>query len=811
MIHKKRIKILIFLCIVVTLIVVLFSRQINSSFDESLLNVDNIYAHIEELTSENYMGRLSGSEGDEKALKYIENYFKEIGVEPAGIDGTYYQPFSAIIPDIDNNPTFTINSQDGTIIREFSMYEDFSVITSMNGGGIDFYGDLLFVGSDLFRVDPELIKGRVVIINASFHKPDRINYVIQNGGKGIICCANTNLYDRNKQYELEKSLSISGKSGESILVGYISNEAYRYMFSILEENEVKKKGQPIGIMGNVNIKIEIGFPIVETSNILGKIKGKSSNGNVLMITANIDGKGAGPKDKYFSGAISNTSGIATLLEAANVIANQKNLPYQTIVFVGWNGQQQQLSGSDYYINNPIYPFEKTTVIHLDSIGVETLEGIKISSDITNSTILKDKIMDYATDSGLMIVDSPHGYSAINHFIDESVPSVNLTDNTNRLKAYEDTLENINTNYLENASLILLNYIKRDIYKDVAFDYLTFFEKILLGIIALGGIISYLIVRWYNSNPKMKLLGISIETIYFFTPVILIRKFFTSILPYFFVVFMLALLANVDPGTNIKIINNGITSNLSGYLTIKKSVLYLRTMLNPSTHAAHDVGNILEVIYNSSKHSILLISSSLLFSTIVGILRGMYEGYKTKKSKISSMGTLILFSIPDVLIVLLGLLGYTLIAKNFPLIKDMLPINDFILPLLTLSIIPTIYISRITFITIQEELKKDYIQNAKAKGFSRKKILFYELMPAIVFKIVDTMPTIMTMLLSNMIIVEYLFNYHGIVYFLLYLYNRQDIYRFVPLAVTLGLIYIIFTWGIQLIARLINPLKSEVRK
>ncbi|MDP3387576.1 MAG: ABC transporter permease subunit, partial [Eubacteriales bacterium] len=102
----------------------------------------------------------------------------------------------------------------------------------------------------------------------------------------------------------------------------------------------------------------------------------------------------------------------------------------------------------------------------------------------------------------------------------------------------------------------------------------------------------------------------------------------------------------------------------------------------------------------------------------------------------------------------------------------------------------------------------YIKNEKAKGFSRQKIIFVELLPAIIFRIVDAMPTIVTMLLSNMIIVEYLFNYHGILYFLIYLYNRQDVYRFVPLALTLGLIYITLTKGFQFLAKVINPMKRK---
>jgi ABC-type dipeptide/oligopeptide/nickel transport system permease component len=230
------------------------------------------------------------------------------------------------------------------------------------------------------------------------------------------------------------------------------------------------------------------------------------------------------------------------------------------------------------------------------------------------------------------------------------------------------------------------------------------------------------------------------------------------------------------------------------------------MFNLKVHQAQLVSNIFDVIYTSSNRSVLLIASALVLSTFFGILRGMIEGYRSKRHSFRSMGTLILFSLPDVLIVLAGLWLNVYIYSKFPAIKEALPLSDFILPLLTLSLIPMIYISRITFIATQDELSKDYIKNAKAKGYSRMRIFVKELLPAISFKIIDSMPAIMTMLLSNVLIVEYLFNYNGILYYLFYLYEREDVYRFVPLAITLGLIYMVFTYGIILLGRLVNPLK-----
>ncbi len=497
-----------------------------------------------------------------------------------------------------------------------------------------------------------------------------------------------------------------------------------------------------------------------------------------------------------------------MLEIARVMSNQESLPFETVIFAGWNGQKQQLSGSEYYTNNALHPLDKTTVIQIESIGKKTVMGLVIASDPINGSVIRDRIMKYAMDDNLTLEMRSSAYGVITQFSDKKVPSVLLTDNSRVIDAYEDQFDNVDVIVIDNAAKILATFIKRDVFKDVSLDYLGSFEKNLFLFLILGGLISYTISKGYTENSKLKIPGQSWEALYFSTPNMLLRKFYANVFPYLLAIFMLAVLANIDTDADMKIINGENVTNVSLYLSLKRSILFFRNMLDAGIYGSDSVGNIFKVIYNSSKLSVALVTVSLFLSTILGVLRGMYEAYRSRKSRLGSLGTLVFFSIPDVLIVLFVLLMYTGFARQFPALKDMLPLKNFILPLFTLSIIPTIYISRIAFIAIQEELTKDYIKNEKAKGFSRKKIIFIELLPAVIFRIVDAMPTIVTMLLSNMIVVEYLFNYHGILYFLIYLYNRQDVYRFVPLALTLGLIFIILTKSFQLLAKIINPMKRK---
>ena len=556
--------------------------------------------------------------------------------------------------------------------------------------------------------------------------------------------------------------------------------------------------------------MQIKYPIIETANILGKIEGKVKNGRYLLITANMDSVGEGDGIRYFPGAVSNTTGLAAMMEIAKAAADQQSLPYETIVFIGWNAQQRQNSGSEYYLENPIYPLDKTTIIHLEDIGAKTQEGLRAASDSIVSQILKDKIINYADDAGLQITGTGPLYSPAGRFTDYKAAGVMLSDEVYRQNTYNDAEFTVHRDSLQNAAMVVMNYLKREVYRDTSIEYLNLpfiLVLILMGIILLFNIISG---RLYKFNPNARLLRGTVEDFYFSKPVMGIRRGVRIILPVLIALFMLVFIANLDPGLNISRVNNELVSNFSGYLALKKTLLYFQEVFKVSSKTAGGA-DIAGTILAAALRSLVLMLSALAASIAVGIGRGLMEGYKSRSRKMNSMGTLIVFSIPDVLIVLAGMLLYIFAAQKLGFLGDVSILRKFILPFVTLSILPSIYISRITYITVQDEIKLEYIMNAKAKGLSRRRIFTSELLPAVSFRIVDSLPAIMTMMFSNMIIVEYLFNYLGLMNYLIYFYNRQDINGFIITAITMGIIYVMLTWGIQFLAGFINPLKRRPGK
>ena len=56
----------------------------------SPIDGSKICDHIKELASDEYEGREIGTRGEKKTIDYIQNQYKEIGLEPLS-DGTYLQ------------------------------------------------------------------------------------------------------------------------------------------------------------------------------------------------------------------------------------------------------------------------------------------------------------------------------------------------------------------------------------------------------------------------------------------------------------------------------------------------------------------------------------------------------------------------------------------------------------------------------------------------------------------------------------------------------------------------------------------------
>jgi len=814
-------------CIIIFIASYLVSLYMKA-FNETVFSVDRVYTHIRELASPEYGGRLVGSEGNKNTLQYVEEYFKKLDIEPAGENDTYHQNFDTMITQIDADPRFTIENMEGEPIEEFKMFEDYKFFTYWYGGGGRFKGDILFVDKYLYDVPKELLKDKLVVMGTFDIRIKDVEYVLENGSRGILF-RRTSPYDNlDRELQLQKKIENTIKKGESIFFGYLGADAYYKMKhysnyeliykEIPKDIEIEKKllGN-IGIVERVTLKCDINYPIVKSANILGRIDGKRKD-EYLVIGANIDHVGMGVDGKYFPGALNNASGVGMMLELARLVKSQKSLPDRTIIFAGWNARENVAAGAQYYVKNPLYPLEKTQVINLECIGSTNNDDIIFESEENVGKILRSKIFQYSEDLKeneklqIEVFESELGrWSDHMPFIEAKVPAINITDGHLNIHTYQDTIDNVSKVKLEKIGMVLVNYIKRDIFKDTFPDYLNNIEILFIILFLIGVIFIYFIFSLNKANPSINILGKTVEDIYYSSVFNVLLKCYYFITPTFIILFSLIFIANLPPDFNLELHNGKTNTNLSMYLTIKNSVLYLRNLILNGLGTTENHVKIIDIILASMKKSLKLISMTVIISLIFGVLKGMFDSYRGgKKGTLRTLGTLMAFSLPDVFIVLCSMLLITYISQNDSLrqILNLKSFRGFIIPLLTLSIIPTVYISRITFIVIQEELKKGYVTAAKSKGLTKFQVFTKHILSGVVLKVIDSTPTLITIIISNLIIVEYLLNYKGIVYNLYRFYEGHDVTSFIGFSLALGLIYIIFIVLFKFISKLINPMKRE---
>ena len=114
-----------------------------------------------------------------------------------------------------------------------------------------------------------------------------------------------------------------------------------------------------------------GAPLKDSENVAAFIKGSEKPDEIVVISAHLDHVGV-ENGKIYNGADDDGSGTVAMLEIAE--AFQKAVkegmgPKRSILFLHVTGEEKGLLGSQYYVENPIFPMENTVAdLNIDMIG-----------------------------------------------------------------------------------------------------------------------------------------------------------------------------------------------------------------------------------------------------------------------------------------------------------------------------------------------------------------------------------------------------------------------------------------------------------
>jgi Zn-dependent M28 family amino/carboxypeptidase len=128
----------------------------------------------------------------------------------------------------------------------------------------------------------------------------------------------------------------------------------------------------------VKLRTDVVRVEVPAHNVVGVIEGSDPvlKNESIVIGAHYDHLGRGgegslaPRSgEIHHGADDNASGTAGVLELARIFSAQKLKLKRTLVFIAFSGEEEGLLGSNYYVNHPLVPLDKTVaMINMDMIG-----------------------------------------------------------------------------------------------------------------------------------------------------------------------------------------------------------------------------------------------------------------------------------------------------------------------------------------------------------------------------------------------------------------------------------------------------------
>ena len=241
-----------------------------------------------------------------------------------------------------------------------------------------------------------------------------------------------------------------------------------------------------------------------------------------------------------------------------------------------------------------------------------------------------------------------------------------------------------------------------------------------------------------------------------------RRFITVILQYIVGVLLFIAIGSLP------VLLRDLTFDTEGYFhNVRELAFKIFTLSNLTYDGKHEMlPAVMDRFFYSMKTLGSAFFTALLFAFLLSYLIVLF--YERKKDYILSFIEIIR-SVPDVLWMFLLQAAVIWVLKTFGVkfVQTTSLGSDnqaVLLPLISLSLPIFLFLTQVIVLKIFEELDKQYITFAKAKGLSRLYMLNIHVVRNISQDLLGHFKTVIWMMLSTLVMVEYIFNLDGLMLF-----------------------------------------------
>ena len=370
-------------------------RQTTLTPEQQLLQVmhsiesQNLYAWVDTLASEQFEGRLTGTDGYNRAADWVIEYFKAWGVEPAGDNGTYLQsfpnPYTLIHPGGDLY--MHVPFGEDVVEKHYQFEDDYFQGSTSDSGEVT--AEVVYVGYGITA--PELgyddyegvdVEGKIVVfepevpVNAredaetfmkwrpySFHQY-KLENAVKHGAAGMLY--NYHIVNPNNAFAEGFVYAVVSQAVTNDIFSGTGKDHKETVTALREELE--PKSFETGKVFTIKTVTEH-HPEGTGANVVGIIPGTDPAlaDQPFLIGGHLDHLGM--SHEMMPGANDNASAVAVAMAVAKAITESPVKPKRPIVFLLFGAEEQAVAGSKFYVENPIYPLENTVgFLNLESVG-----------------------------------------------------------------------------------------------------------------------------------------------------------------------------------------------------------------------------------------------------------------------------------------------------------------------------------------------------------------------------------------------------------------------------------------------------------
>jgi len=349
-----------------------------------------LFDYVKELASDKYAGRLTGTEEYNASAEWVVSHFKKWGIAPAVSKNSYFQafpiPYTLVFKGCE---VYLHLPSKGSAIKKYYQYESEFIPGSTSGSG-EVTAEVIYVGYG--ATAPELgyddykgmdVKGKIILMERevpvspdkdpelfkkwrpySFHQY-KLENAVAHGAKGMLYNYGpignpNNSYDEGFIYSHVGSAVVS-----DVFAG--TGRKHKDVVAKIKKN-LKPQSFATGKVFTIK-NITEHHPEGVGYNVIGILEGSDPvlKEEVIILGGHLDHLGR--CYEIMPGANDNASAVSVIMGIAEAMSKCPIKPRRSVMFLCFGAEEQGIVGSEYYVEHPVVPLEKTLAfVNMDGVG-----------------------------------------------------------------------------------------------------------------------------------------------------------------------------------------------------------------------------------------------------------------------------------------------------------------------------------------------------------------------------------------------------------------------------------------------------------